>query len=171
MIGRRSIILGAAAAGACSPLEQISIVEREWQPHFSDLRRGAILVDIDARRLAYWAAENAAYREFPIGVPASPELERRGRTQIVRKRIGPTWAPTPSMIRRNPDLPRFVPAGPDNPMGEYALYLAWQYYAIHGTNDPVTVGRRTTSGCFRLLSGHIEWLFDAASFRTPVVVV
>ncbi len=75
------------------------------------------------------------------------------------------------MSAENPDLPRTVPAGPDNPMGRFALYLHWQYFAIHGTNDPITVGRATTSGCFRLLPGHIAWLYEHARVGTEVAVI
>lgn len=171
MISRRFVIgTGPVAllAGCMAPA--VTSEEPDWRPLFADLSKGAIHVNLSTRRLAYWAPQNVAFREFPIGVPSAPELERRGRTRIVRKREGPSWAPTPSMLRRNPDLPRFVPPGPDNPLGAYALYLSWQYYAIHGTNDPRTIGRATTSGCIRLFEGHIRWLFEACDVGTPVLV-
>lgn len=173
LVSRRHLLMMACAApvAACAPQAPVVPEERDWTPYFADMSRGGILVDIGARRLAFWARDDAAYREYPIGVPSAPELERRGRTSVVRKVVGPTWAPTSSMLARNPDLPRFVPAGPDNPMGAYAMYLGWQYYAIHGTNDPATVGRRTTSGCIRLLAGHIEELYRLTPVGTPVTVI
>ena len=172
-ISRRGFALGATGLLLVGCLEKNlgPVQERDWKESFNSIDKGGIRVDTVARRLIYWAPNNTAYREFPIGVPSSPELTRTGRTYVARKKAGPTWAPTPSMIRRNPKLPRFVPAGPDNPLGAYALYLGWKYYAIHGTNDPVTIGRPTTSGCFRLFATHIEWLFNAVSINTPVLVV
>lgn len=174
MMSRRSFVcLGSVSllGGCLSVQANQPIVERDWRLHFDNLARPAILVDSTARRLAFWAANDATYREFPVGVPMTDEFLRTGRTSIVRKKAGPTWSPTPSMIRRNPQLPRFVAAGPENPLGAYALYLGWQYFAIHGTNDPVTIGRRTTSGCFRLFAGHIEWLYENAPIGTRVLVI
>ena len=172
---RRDILKGAALLSLSACVEGAvfpdTATERDWRPHFADLDRAAILVDTDMRRLSFWGAGNLSYREYPIGVPRLPELTRTGRTRVVRRKAGPSWAPTPSMLRRNPSLPRFVPPGPENPLGAYALYLGWQYYAIHGTDDPVTVGRRTTSGCFRLFASHIEWLYRNVPLGTPVVVV
>lgn len=170
-ISRRGFLVGAAVLSACAPDQPVTFAEPDWRVHFQNLDQGAILANIATRRLAFWGPRNTSFVEYPIGVPSGPELARRGRTSVVRKRAQPTWAPTPSMRRRNPDLPSFVPAGPDNPLGEYALYLGWQYYAIHGTNDPATIGRRTTSGCFRLFPGHIRNLFDHVEIGTPVVVI
>lgn len=171
MTSRRGVLalLAAGCAAACVPTGPVS--ERDWRPYFADLSRPSILIDTTARRLTFWAADNAAYREYPVGIARADELLRKGRTSIVRKTAGPDWRPTPSMLRRNPKLPRYVPPGPDNPLGAYALYLGWQYYAIHGTNDPVTIGRRTTSGCFRLFAGHIEWLYRNAPVGTRVLVI
>ena len=162
--------LGAVGASACTSLPPARVEEQNPSLYFTSLEKGGILINIEKRRLAYWAVNNTAYREFPIGVPSAPELERRGRTSIIQKRISPSWAPTPSMLRRNPQLPRYVAPGPGNPLGTHALYLGWKYYAVHGTNDPKTIGRKTTSGCFRLFSGHIKWLYDAVAVGTPVVV-
>ncbi|MEO1505909.1 MAG: L,D-transpeptidase, partial [Pseudomonadota bacterium] len=75
------------------------------------------------------------------------------------------------MLKRNPDLPRYVPPGPDNPLGEHALYLGWRYYAIHGSNDPTSIGRATTSGCIRLFPQHIAWLYEQAAVGTPVLIL
>lgn len=59
-----------------------------------------------------------------------------GQTEIVRKATNPTWYPPPSIRAEHPELPESVPPGPDNPMGDYALYLGWKGYAVHGTNKP-----------------------------------
>ncbi len=145
--------------------------EINWRDHFSDISQGAILIQIDKRRLSYWAPGARSYRDFPIAVPRNPSLERRGETRIVRRRKNPDWRPTPDMLKRNPNLPAYVGPGPNNPLGRRALYLGWRYYAIHGTNSPDSIGRATTSGCFRLFDEHIEWLFDNAVIGTPVKVV
>jgi L,D-transpeptidase ErfK/SrfK len=64
-----------------------------------------------------------------------------------------------------------VEPGPDNPLGEYALYLGWPSYLIHGTNDPRGVGRHTSRGCVRLYPDHIAELYQRVELGTPVRVV
>lgn len=143
----------------------------DWRPHFESVEEGAILINLEHRSLIYWFPGGETYREFPIAVPRNEDLERTGATQIVRMREDPDWRPTPSMIERNPDIPLYIGPGPQNPLGERALYLGWQYYAIHGTNNPFSIGTRATSGCFRMHPDDILWLYERASIGLQVVVV
>ncbi len=143
----------------------------DWQPYFSTLRNGAILVDVDSRALHYWGEDGNTYRLYPSSVPLSEELTRRGRTSVVRKVEGPDWRPTPSMLRRNPDWPRYVGPGPDNPLGTHALYLSWTYYRIHGTHDTRKIGRRSSNGCIGLYNQHIAQLFGMAKVGTQVLLI
>ena len=145
--------------------------EVDWRAHFENVDEGAILVRLDERRLSYWSPEAETYREFPIAIAELAEFEKTGATSVVRRREAPDWRPTPSMLERNPDLPTYVPAGPENPMGSHALYLGWTHYAIHGTNDPASIGRASTSGCIRLFPEHIAWLYERVELGTPVHVV
>lgn len=142
----------------------------EWQPYFSNLNKGAILVDIDSRALHFWN-EGGEYRLYPSSVPLTEDLTRRGRTTVVRKVEGPTWRPTPSMKKRNPEWPDFVDAGPDNPLGTHALYLGWTYYRIHGTHDTRKIGRRSSNGCIGLYNEHIAQLFASTSVGTQVLLI
>ncbi|EPX77701.1 L,D-transpeptidase [Litoreibacter arenae] len=141
-----------------------------WQPYFSNLRNGAILVDIDSRALHMWT-EDGGYNLYPSSVPLSEDLTRRGRTSVVRKVDGPTWSPTPAMKKRNPEWPDFVPAGPDNPLGTHALYLGWTYYRIHGTHDTRKIGRKSSNGCIGLFNEHIAEVFAKARIGTQVLLI
>ncbi|UXX81910.1 L,D-transpeptidase [Roseovarius pelagicus] len=143
----------------------------DWQPYFSSLNKGAILVDVDSRALHYWGEDGSTYKLYPSSVPLSEDLTRRGRTQVVRKVEGPEWRPTPNMLKRNPDWPKFVPAGPDNPLGTHALYLSWTYYRIHGTHDTRKIGRRSSNGCIGLYNQHIAELFGMAKVGTQVLLI
>ena len=147
-----------------------SFQSQNWRDHFRSLGRGAILVDIDSRVLHLWQADGT-YRLYPSSVPQSEDLTRRGRTSVIRKVVGPSWAPTPNMRRRNPEWPAFVPPGPDNPLGTHALYLGWTYYRIHGTHDPRKIGRRSSSGCIGLYNNHIAEVFDIVPVGTQVRIV
>lgn len=142
----------------------------DWQPYFSNLNNGAILVDISSRALHFWE-DNGQYTLYPSSVPLSEELTRRGRTKVVRKVEGPSWRPTPSMLKRNPDWPEFVGPGPDNPLGTHALYLSWTYYRIHGTHDTRKIGRRSSNGCIGLYNEHIAQLFAKTKVGTQVLLI
>lgn len=143
----------------------------EWRPYFQSLSGGAILVDTTSRALHYWSADETIYKLYPTSVPMTDELTRRGRTQIVRKVDGPSWRPTASMLKRNPELPAYIAPGPDNPLGTRALYLSWTYYRIHGTHDTRKIGRRSSSGCIGLYNQHIEELFALAKVGTQVLLI
>jgi lipoprotein-anchoring transpeptidase ErfK/SrfK len=144
---------------------------QDWRPYFSDTRKGAILVDTTSRVLHYWSDDLGTYRLYPTSVPVSDDLTRRGRTEVVRKVVGPSWAPTPAMKLRNPEWPDYVPPGPDNPLGTHALYLSWQYYRIHGTHDTRKIGRKSSNGCIGLYNEHIALLFELAKVGTQVLLI
>jgi len=148
-----------------------SFSSKTWQPYFSNLHNGAILVDTVSRALHYSSEDGNTYKLYPTSVPVSDELTKRGRTQVVRKVVGPEWRPTPNMKIRNPEWPDYVGPGPDNPLGTHALYLSWQYYRIHGTNDTRKIGRRSSNGCIGLYNENIAELFDLAKVGTQVLLI
>ncbi|MEL6642851.1 MAG: L,D-transpeptidase [Pseudomonadota bacterium] len=143
----------------------------EWRPYFSNLNRGAILVDTTSRALHYWSADESVYKLYPTSVPMTEDLTRRGRTQITKRVEGPSWAPTPAMKKRNPEWPDFMPPGPDNPMGTHALHLSWRYYRIHGTHDTRKIGRRSSNGCIGLYNEHIAELYEMTQTGTQVLLI
>lgn len=143
----------------------------DWQPYFSNLRNGAILVDISSRALHFWSEDQSIYKLYPTSVPITEDLTRLGRTKVVRKVVGPSWRPTPAMKERNPEWPDFVGPGPDNPLGTHALYLSWTYYRIHGTHDTRKIGRRSSNGCIGLFNEHIAELFKLTKVGTQVLLI
>lgn len=143
----------------------------DWRPYFSTLRNGAILVDIDSRAVHFWTEDQSVYKLYPSSVPLTQELTRRGRTSVIRKVEGPSWRPTPSMRKRNPEWPEFIGPGPDNPLGSHALYLGWTYYRIHGTHDTRKIGRRSSNGCIGLYNEHIADLFSYTKVGTQVLLI
>lgn len=143
----------------------------QWEPYFSNTKNGAILVDTTSRALHFWSEDQSIYKLFPTSVPLTEDLTRRGRTKIVRKVIGPSWRPTPSMRKRNPEWPDFVGPGPDNPLGTHALYLSWTYYRIHGTHDTRKIGRRSSNGCIGLYNENIAELFELTKVGTQVLLI
>lgn len=152
-------------------LRRISgLQSRNWQDYFSSVQNDAILCNINDRVLHYWGSDGF-YRIYPTSVPLTEEMTRRGRTSVTLKRPAPDWRPTASMMQRNPDLPGYVPPGPDNPLGIRALNLGWPAYRIHGTNDIRKIGRQASSGCIGLFNEHIIEVYDRAKVGTPVLLV
>lgn len=143
----------------------------DWRPYFPNLRKGAVLVDIDSRALHYWAEDGETYKLYPSSVPLTEELTRRGRTSVTRKVEGPSWSPTPSMLKRNPEWPAYIGPGPENPLGTHALYLSWRYYRIHGTHDTRKIGRQSSNGCIGLYNEHISELFSMTKVGTQVLLI
>lgn len=141
-----------------------SFALHDWPDHFERLGKGIIISDTVTKVLQHWT-EHGEMRIYPTSVPLTDELTKRGYTEVIEKRENPSWAPTPSMRKRNPEWPAYVPGGdPSNPLGTRALYLSWQYYRIHGTQDTRKIGRRSSNGCIGLYNEHIEEVFA----RTPV---
>jgi lipoprotein-anchoring transpeptidase ErfK/SrfK len=143
----------------------------DWREHFTDTRKGAILVDITSRALHFWSEDQTVYKLYPTSVPLTDDLTRRGRTEIVEKVVGPSWRPTPAMRERNPEWPEFIGPGPDNPLGTHAMHLSWTYYRIHGTHDTRKIGRRSSNGCIGLYNEHIAELFGLAQIGTQVLLI
>lgn len=132
--------------------------------------RQGIVINLPELRLYFYHAGEAP-RSFPIGIGGEGKETPVGSTSVVRKAEHPIWTPTKSEHEENPDLPRIVEAGPDNPMGDFALYLGWKGYAVHGTNKPFSIGRRDSHGCIRMYPEDIDFLFHHVPPGTSVSVV
>lgn len=190
-ISRRGILIGSGAAAITVGMPSVfraqtvppavlasdairnnvsSFVTQRWQDHFDSLGDGAIVADLVSRALHYWSADGQDYRLYPSSVPISEELTKRGYTEVVRKKIGPDWTPTPTMLEKDPTL-QYMPAGPSNPLGTHAMYLAWPAYIIHGTHDTRKIGRRSSSGCVGLYNEHIAALFAVTPVGTQVRLI
>lgn len=143
----------------------------EWRDHFETLDKGIIISDTITKVLQHWTADGEM-RIYPTSVPLTDELTKRGYTEVVEKRENPSWAPTPSMRERNPEWPALIPGGdPANPLGTRALYLSWQYYRIHGTQDTRKIGRKSSNGCIGLYNEHIEEVFERTALGTQVKLI
>ena len=140
-----------------------------------DTVREGIVVNVAEMRLYYYPPGSNTVEVLPIGIgQAGRETPRNWVTAVERKQVGPTWSPTPNTLRsyasEGKTLPAFVPAGPDNPMGLYAIYIG-RLYAIHGTNSNFGIGLRVSQGCIRLRNNDIKYLFDNVPVGTRVQLI
>jgi len=136
-----------------------------------DAPRRGIVINLPEQRLYFFRDDPATVVTYPIGIPTWETPIPLGRTKVVAKRPNPTWFPPSSLRAEHPELPESVPPGPDNPLGAFAISLAWPSFVIHGTNKPDGIGRRVSHGCIRLYPENIEALYAMVPVGTPVTIV
>ncbi|MDP2357870.1 MAG: L,D-transpeptidase [Beijerinckiaceae bacterium] len=134
---------------------------------------GTITIDTRTRALFYSLGDGRAIR-YGVGV-GREGFSWRGRAQVGRKAAWPSWRPPAAMLKRRPDLPRFMDGGIDNPLGARALYLYQgkndTLFRIHGTNEPWTIGQAVSSGCIRMLNDDVADLYNRVRVGARVVVL
>lgn len=155
----------AKMAGGYAPPSAVPIVELGERA--ASLATGDILIDTASRRL-YLIGEGQALR-YAIGVGRNG-FSWTGVHKITAKKKWPGWTPPEEMKQRRPDLPDFMPGGPDNPLGARALYLGSTLYRIHGSNEPETIGRAVSSGCFRMTNPDVADLYGRVQVGAKVIV-
>ena len=133
--------------------------------------RQGLVVNLAEHRLYFFGAPGTEPATFPLGVGKEGWSTPLGRTEIVRKKEGPTWYPPDSIRAEKPSLPKAIPPGPNNPLGSHALYFGWPSYLVHGTNRPWGIGRQVSHGCIRLYPEDIARLFELVPVGTPVQVI
>jgi lipoprotein-anchoring transpeptidase ErfK/SrfK len=130
---------------------------------------GTVIVNTSERRLYFVLPGNKAVK-YGIGVGRTG-FAWSGQETISRKEEWPDWVPPAEMLRRRPDLPRYMAGGPENPLGARALYLGATLYRIHGSNEPETIGQAVSSGCIRMLNDDVVDLYSRVKVGTKVVVL
>ena len=107
---------------------------------------------------------------YGVGV-GRPGFTWSGVHNVSAKRVWPDWRPPKEMLRRSPHLPRYMPGGPDNPLGARALYIGSTLYRIHGSNEPWTIGTQVSSGCIRMRNEDVIDLYGRVPVGAKVVVI
>ena len=143
-----------------------------------DVPHKGVVINLAELRLYYFPKGGQEVHVFPVGIGRigreTPEMVTRIKSRIPN----PSWTP-PASIRkehleeRGEELPRVVLAGPDNPLGKYAIQLSYGdgSYLIHGTNKDFGIGMRVSAGCIRLNPDDIEWLFNKVKYGDSVTVI
>ncbi len=134
-----------------------------------EFKRGTIVVSTKERRLYYVLGDGRAI-EYGVGV-GREGFTWSGTKTVTRKREWPDWRPPPQMLKRRPDLPKYMAGGIDNPLGARALYLGSSQYRIHGSNEPDTMGAAVSSGCIRMTNRDVVDLYSRAKIGMKVVVL
>jgi lipoprotein-anchoring transpeptidase ErfK/SrfK len=130
---------------------------------------GTVIIDTPSKFLYLLQGDGRALR-YGIGV-GRPGFTWSGVKTVSMKKEWPSWTPPAEMLKRRPDLPRFMEGGPDNPLGARAMYLGSTLYRIHGSNEPWTIGTSVSSGCIRMRNEDVIDLYNRVKVGTRVVVI
>ena len=141
--------------------------------------RSGVILNLAEYRLYYYPpvkdGEPTQVMTYPISIGRMDWATPLGRTKVTQKVRNPSWYPPASIRAEHAEmgdpLPRIVPPGPDNPLGDRAMRLGIPGYLIHGTNRPAGVGMRVTHGCIRMFPEDIEFLFDRIPVNTTVRII
>lgn len=142
-----------------------------------DTPREGIVVNLAELRLYYFPPGENIVQVFPLGIGQLGLETPVTTTRVSQKIPNPTWTPTAGIRARSLaqgiKLPPVVPAGPNNPLGRFALRLGVGNgeYLIHGTSAPDSVGLRVSSGCMRMNAPDIKALFGQVRVGTRVQII
>ena len=149
--------------GSTSPIgRQMVSIDPKYAP-------GNIVIITSERRLYYVTSRGQAIR-YGIGV-GRDGFRWSGVKTVSAKKEWPSWTPPSQMLKRRPDLPRYMPGGIDNPLGARAMYLGSSLYRIHGSNEPETIGQAVSSGCFRMTNDDVVDLYNRVRVGATVYVL
>jgi lipoprotein-anchoring transpeptidase ErfK/SrfK len=147
--------------------------KRQMVRYHSSEPQGTVVVDT-RNHFLYLIWENKTALRYGVGV-GREGFQWFGRARIDRKAIWPRWVPPPEMLKRQPDLPRAVEGGADNPLGPRALYLYRNGrdlgYRLHGTYQPWSIGHDVSSGCIRMFPEDVIDLYQRCPIGTRVLVL
>jgi lipoprotein-anchoring transpeptidase ErfK/SrfK len=160
---RQPLVVNRSTGLAVSP------IPRELVDFSGKQAAGTVIINTPERRLYYVMGNGKALR-YGIGV-GREGFQWGGVHHVTMKKEWPDWRPPAQMIRRQPQLPRYMPGGPANPLGARAMYLGSTLFRIHGSNEPHTIGQAVSSGCFRMSNDDVTDLYERVNVGTRVMVV
>lgn len=137
--------------------------------------RDGIVINLPEMRMYYYPAGEGKVLTYPIGIGKIGKTIPIKKTFIARKAKNPTWYPPDDIREFNMQqgivLPRMMPAGPDNPLGPYAIYTGIPTYLMHSTPFPASVGTRASFGCIRMFESDIQEFFPSIKSGIPVAII
>lgn len=140
-----------------------------------DAPHKGIVLNLANMRMFYYPSNQSTVQTYPVGIGRDGWHTPLGNTKIIAKKAKPAWTVPESILREHLELgdplPKVVPAGPDNPLGEYAMPLGFSGYLIHGTNKPYGIGMQVSHGCVQLYPEDVEYLFKQVDVGTSVRIV
>tara|TARA_B100001989_G_C24539939_1_gene466939 strand:- start:537 stop:1478 length:942 start_codon:yes stop_codon:yes gene_type:complete len=140
------------------------------------LKPNTVYINLPEKRVFFFDQDEQKLYVFPVGVGRLDHPSPTGKMTITLKRYKPIWNVPKGVLEEAhangyTDHPRKMPAGPDNPLGDYAVHLSAHTYLIHATHNPDLIGTRNTSGCINLYPEHLAILYEKIKVKTPVEII
>ncbi len=157
-----------STANSYSSRPMASSIPRETVSYFGPQAPGTIVISTSERRLYLVLSDHSALK-YGVGV-GRQGFTWSGVTRVAMKKEWPDWTPPAAMLRRRPDLPRYMKGGIENPLGARALYLGASEFRIHGSNEPETIGQAVSSGCIRMTNDDVKDLYERVPVGSKVIV-
>ncbi|MBA2653925.1 MAG: L,D-transpeptidase family protein [Gammaproteobacteria bacterium] len=155
------------------PVGSVLIIPSQYV--LPDVPKAGLVINLVEMRLYFFPTNKREVHVFPVGIGREGWESPLGVWTIIERTPLPTWH-APESIREarakeGVFIPKEVPPGPENPLGDYAMRLSNHTYLIHGTNDPSGVGRRSSAGCIRMYPEDIKKLFEMTHNGSPVRII
>lgn len=139
------------------------------------VKREGIIVNLAQMRLFYFPKDKQEVCTYPVGIGKQNWQTPEGALFIAQKIKNPVWIVPDAIMKfrqENGDpVNKIMQSGPDNPLGYFAMRLSHPTYLIHGTNEPDSIGRRSSAGCIHLFAADIQALFDMTPLHTSVHII
>jgi lipoprotein-anchoring transpeptidase ErfK/SrfK len=168
MISRRQCLQFALAALALAALALAApskTFARDIVGFGGGYNPGSVVIITRSREL-YFVMGNGQAIRYPVGV-GKAGMAWHGKAFVAQKLLKPAWSAPPDLGGG----PVIAGGSPRNPMGAAVLGLNRGNYAIHGTNDPASIGGFVSHGCIRMHNEDVLDLYQRVSLGTDVYVL
>ncbi|MCU7860097.1 MAG: L,D-transpeptidase family protein, partial [Candidatus Thiodiazotropha sp. (ex Lucinoma kastoroae)] len=173
-IGYRQMVAANPDVDAWLPGEGSEVVMPQQYILPPGPRKG-VIINLAELRLYYFPDDRPVVITYPIGIGREGWSTPTGETRVIGKKKYPSWTVPESILQEHENdgnpLPAVVLPGPDNPLGNRAIYLGMNGYLLHGTNKPYGVGMRVSHGCIRLYPENVERFFEEVEVGVPVRII
>jgi lipoprotein-anchoring transpeptidase ErfK/SrfK len=149
---------------------------RQIVSYANNEKPGTIIVD-PSRHFLYHTRNASTAVRYGVGV-GRQGFAWSGVAHIQRKAEWPSWTPPEEMQLRDREAAKWgdgMPGGLNNPLGARAMYLYQgerdTEYRLHGTIEPLSIGKSMSSGCIRLLNQDVINLYSQTPIGTKVIVL
>lgn len=143
--------------------------------HILPSQREGIVVNLPEMRMYYYPSGSNEVYTYPIGIGKLGKMIPIRNATVTYKKENPTWTPPKDIREFNLEqgivLPKVMPAGPDNPLGPYAIYMTIPTYLIHSTIFPESIGTRASFGCIRMYEEDMTELFPSVQRHIPIAII
>jgi len=140
-----------------------------------NLPRKGFIINLPEMRMYYFPLGSNQVLTFPIGIGKIGKTIPITLTSVARKAKNPIWIPPQDIrefnLKQGIVLPRIMPAGPDNPLGPYAIYTRIPTYLMHSTPYTESIGKRASFGCIRMYETDIQELFPSVTNGIPIAII